>query len=799
MKCLTSLEKVKEKCISIFAVCALLLPLGTSLLTATVAEAAVTNPPAGSFTATGVKTDGYIRVNMPNFPNEWMISDQFKDSHGNIAYCMDSELPTPVGSGAGKLNIKKAGSNEFYRMFKGGYPSKTAKELGAGNNTEAWYATQLVSWVLSGNFKDTQIVWSHPNHTSAESARVKTAFYKIYNYAKTGKDTPNTEFSITQTKAYDKDNYHNFDFQAKSNKTGNTTLVFSGTKPAGMRILDANGKVITNNQVNVNSKFTIQVPVTTPAGSITFKGTAKVSTTNPFVFDGKGKYQDAIAMIATSETLNSKDVKATWARQAGTVKVHKVDQDGKPLKGAEFTLTDNNGTKTAVVTGDDGLATFNIQQGLTYSLEETKVPEGYMGSFKQTGISLSSNGQVFEYTAKNTLKKGTITVHKVDQDGNPLADAEFTLTDSSSQTQVEKTGKDGIAKFNIVANQTYILEETKVPEGFTGSFKQEGISLKDDGQDFSYEATNTLKKGVVKVHKVDQDGKPLADAEFTLTDNDGKTDVKKSDKDGLVSFDIVANKTYKVEETKNPNGYDGTFKQEGITIKDDGQVFEYTADNNLKKGVIKVHKVDQDGKPLADAEFTMTDDKGQKVVKKSDKDGLASFDIVANKTYKVEETKNPVGYSGSFKQENITLKNDGQVFEYTAKNTLNKGIIKIHKVDQEGKALANAEFTMTDDKGGKEVKKSDKDGLVSFDIVANKIYKVEETQNPNGYTGKWSKDKITLANDGQTFEYTVKNNRVPETVRTGGIGTTAFLAVAIIGAVGLGGLYVYFSKKEKMN
>ncbi|WP_435387395.1 SpaA isopeptide-forming pilin-related protein, partial [Enterococcus faecium] len=47
-----------------------------------------------------------------------------------------------------------------------------------------------------------------------------------------------------------------------------------------------------------------------------------------------------------------------------------------------------------------------------------------------------------------------------------------------------------------------------------------------------------------------------------------------------------------------------------ITVKDDGQTFEYTATNNLKKGVVKVHKVDQDGKPLADAEFTLTDEKG---------------------------------------------------------------------------------------------------------------------------------------------------------------------------------------------
>lgn len=53
-----------------------------------------------------------------------MISSQFKDSHGNIGYCMDSELPSPTGSGAGSLKYKGAGSDEFYRMFKGGFPSK---------------------------------------------------------------------------------------------------------------------------------------------------------------------------------------------------------------------------------------------------------------------------------------------------------------------------------------------------------------------------------------------------------------------------------------------------------------------------------------------------------------------------------------------------------------------------------------------------------------------------------------------------------------------------------------------------
>ncbi|WP_049142713.1 prealbumin-like fold domain-containing protein, partial [Enterococcus faecium] len=79
-------------------------------------------------------------------------------------------------------------------------------------------------------------------------------------------------------------------------------------------------------------------------------------------------------------------------------------------------------------------------------------------------------------------------------------------------------------------------------------------------------------------------------------------------------------------------------------------------------GVVKVHKVDQDGKPLANAEFTLTDEKGEKKVKTTDEAGLATFNIVANKTYSLEETGVPTGYTGAFKQEGITVKDDGQTF-----------------------------------------------------------------------------------------------------------------------------------------
>ena len=86
---------------------------------------------------------------------------------------------------------------------------------------------------------------------------------------------------------------------------------------------------------------------------------------------------------------------------------------------------------------------------------------------------------------------------------------------------------------------------------------------------------------------------------------------------------------------------------------------------------------------------------------------------------------------------------DGQTFEHTAKNTLEKGIVKIHKVDQNGKALAGVEFTLTDNLGNKQTAVTDKDGNAQFAIVANRMYSLKETKTLAGYVGSFQKDGIT--------------------------------------------------------
>lgn len=709
-----------------------------------------------TFHMTGVTTKGYMRVDRHDGKDpEYMISEQFADQYNRIAYCMDSELPTPNG---GSTPNTAEGNDQFLRMFLNGYPTKTPAQLGTANEEEAWYATQVVSWTLAGDWKWSDIVWSTPEQTQESVDRVHHAAQLIYDAAINGKDTQNTTFDLQKVSQQDKNGFHEFTYKATSNRNGVAQIKLNNTV-AGLTIVDQNGQTVSNNNVNLNQNFTIKVPVTAAAGNINFDVNGTIKTYKSLVYGDKATgFQRAITAFTATETPVVKNASLSWARGQGQVKVTKIDSDTKAnLKGAEFTLTDQNGVKQVKTTDANGLADFTVQQGNTYDLKETKNPAGYNGSFEQKGITVANDGQVFSYTAGNKLNKGSISVKKVDESNKPLAGAEFTLTDNDGKKVVETTDKSGLATFSIVANKTYSLKETKNPTGYNGSFEKKDITLANNGQVFSYTVGNKLNKGTVSVHKTDQDGKALAGAEFTLTDNAGVKTKKVTDKNGLVTFAIDANKTYTLDETKAPAGYHGSFHQAGITIANDGQTFNYTVKNTLNKGLVKIHKVDQDGKALANAEFTLTDKNGVKTKATTDKTGYASFEIKANNVYSLDESKLPAGYHGKFHKDGITIANDGQTFEYTVPNTLNRGTVKVHKVDQNKKPLKGAEFTLTDKNGVKTKSVTDKNGYAQFTIAANNVYSLDETKVPAGYHGSFHKDGITVANDGQTFDYSVSN------------------------------------------
>lgn len=86
----------------------------------------------------------------------------------------------------------------------------------------------------------------------------------------------------------------------------------------------------------------------------------------------------------------------------GKIVVNKVDEDKKPLPGAEFTLYDAKGKAVAKeVTGSDGTVSFTDLQKGQYVLKETKAPMGYILGDDETDVKISGS-ETRSYTVVNT-------------------------------------------------------------------------------------------------------------------------------------------------------------------------------------------------------------------------------------------------------------------------------------------------------------------------------------------------------------------------------------------------------------
>ena len=174
-------------------------------------------------------------------------------------------------------------------------------------------------------------------------------------------------------------------------------------------------------------------------------------------------------------------------------------QDGltqTPLAGAVFTVMDETGaTVTEATTGEDGTATVESLPFGTYTAKETKAPEGYQLDETVFDFAIETDGQTVTLTRENVYNVGSITVHKVDTQGNTLAGATYLLEwsqDGNAWNPVTfrsdatpaiggcttldlnagqlTTGADGTVKFDgLVANGKiqYRLTETKAPAGLS--------------------------------------------------------------------------------------------------------------------------------------------------------------------------------------------------------------------------------------------------------------------------------------------------------------------------------------------
>ena len=453
-------------------------------------------------------------------------------------------------------------------------------------------------------------------------------------------------------------------------------------------------------------------------------------------------------------------------KNIGTLTVTKTDKDNPDIKlqGAEFKLSDGIYTLT-MQTDATGTAKFeDLVIGKTYTLYESKAPEGYILDDTKQEIPLKVKDVAITLTNKKAPTDGKLKIIKVDEEdeSKTLEGAEFTLV-GNGEIFSQATDENGVALFEGLAlNVPYELTETKAPQGYAKVDTSETIQFTKP-ELIERKIANTKEKGTLKVIKVDAEDttKTLEGVEFTLVGGEENYTVT-TDKEGVALFkDLTLNMPYELKETKTLEGYIANSEIETITLTS-AEVVEKVIKNEREKGTLKVIKVDEANhtKVLEGAEFTLVGESENYTATTDDK-GIAVFEgLTLDKEYELTETKAPEGYVGSSKAEIITLTSK-EVVEKTITNERDKGTLKIIKVDatDKTKVLKGAEFTLVGENENYTATTDDKGIAVFEGLTLDKKYELTETKTPEGYVGSSKAETITLKSK-EVVEKTVENEKV---------------------------------------
>lgn len=243
--------------------------------------------------------------------------------------------------------------------------------------------------------------------------------------------------------------------------------------------------------------------------------------------------------------------------------VSKVKEDGTLLKDAELTVVSTK-TKQIVDKWFSGQHIFDLTDDMKSQLAENGKAEGMYVDDEDSTVTYSVSKNKNDYTLM-TVKDGKTAYANIDLDGN------------ETSHRIE----------GLVAGETYILRETKTPDGYATFEEQEFIA--DENKDTLLKMVDEDTK--VEVSKQDiTTKKELPGAHLKVTDEEGNTvDEWVSKEESHIIKNLVAGKSYTLTETIAPAKYK-IAESVNFKVEDTGAVQKVVMYDELLPEAAKVVK-----------------------------------------------------------------------------------------------------------------------------------------------------------------------------------------------------------------
>ncbi|MBG9830612.1 SpaA isopeptide-forming pilin-related protein [Bacillus wiedmannii] len=273
----------------------------------------------------------------------------------------------------------------------------------------------------------------------------------------------------------------------------------------------------------------------------------------------------------TVDVLNKKIVE----KATGQFEIVKVDAEDKAkvLSDAEFEVYKDGKKVETLRTDKTGKVISQKLEPGTYTLKETKAPQGYTLLKEEIEVVVEAN-KVVQVQVENAKELGSLQVIKKDaESGKVLEGAEFRLKNENGQVvgEAKTTNKDGVVQFKNLVPGKYTLEETKAPEGYKALEVTVEVNVVANTvikQEVLNEKVKEKITGQIEIIKVDANDKDkkLAGAVFEILKDGTKIDTLTSDENGKATSKELEPGDYILKEVQAPEGYSLSDKEIEFTI-----------------------------------------------------------------------------------------------------------------------------------------------------------------------------------------------------------------------------------------
>ena len=516
------------------------------------------------------------------------------------------------------------------------------------------------------------------------------------------------------------------------------------------------------------------------------------------------------------------------------------------------TVHANAGDVVAEITTDEnGYAETDLLYLGKYEIKEVQAPYGYVRNSESQFVELTYAGQeiavldTVNASFVNDYQSVEISLSKVMENdelfgignNNEYLSVRFGLFAAEDIQAADGTviPADGLlsevsldenmtAKFDVqIPFGRYYVKEISTDEHYVLGGEKYLVNFEYMGQDIRTvdidcgQFVNLLKRGRIEGHKVDDKSEPLENAVFGLFtadcvkfSRDTAIMTFTSDENGYFVFDEIPYGEYIIHEIEAPTGYILSNKSYPVSISEDGDVIEITAEN--KPITVKISKRDIYGNELKGAKMQIIDSEDNVVDEwVSDGTNHVVTELPAGE-YTLKEIAAPDGYViandirftvdvyGNVTVENVeatvTSENGNPLIVMVDDTTK----VQISKQDiTTGEELPGATLQIIDEDGNvvEEWVSTDEAHFIEGKLIAGKEYTLRETIAPDGYEIA-NEIKFTVNEDGSVTEVVMYDELTPKTTTPyTGDNHNDFAAFAMLGAASVILAALIITKKGK--